>query len=197
MDLRDTNILLVPGLRDENPEHWQSLLAASLPNARSLPARGKADVDLASRVAEIEAAVSAATAPVVVVAHSGGAIATVHWANRTRLRPRGLLLATPPVLDELQPSDPLLRELQSAGWMPVPRGALPVPCIVAASRNDPLGSIDNVTALASGWGAQLVDLGEVGHLNPASGYGSWAQAPELIHRLAAGAVKAPLVKTAT
>ena len=33
--------------------------------------------------------------------------------------------------------------------------------------------------LARGWGSALVDLGEVGHLNPASGYGDWPQAEHL------------------
>jgi predicted alpha/beta hydrolase family esterase len=29
----------------------------------------------------------------------------------------------------------------------------------------------------------LLDLGEVGHLNPASGFGDWPQALELVKRL--------------
>ena len=30
-------ILIVPGLRDHVPEHWQTLLEQRLPNARSVP----------------------------------------------------------------------------------------------------------------------------------------------------------------
>ena len=69
--------------------------------------------------------------------------------------------------------------------MPVPRQPLPFPSIVAASRNDPLGKIDRVAALAQAWGSRLVDLGEVGHLNPASGFGEWPQAADFIRELAA------------
>jgi predicted alpha/beta hydrolase family esterase len=71
--------------------------------------------------------------------------------------------------------------------MPVPRATLPFPSIVAASRNDPLASYERVTELARDWGSRLVDLGAVGHLNPASGYGPWPRAEELIAELMAAA----------
>jgi uncharacterized protein len=40
--------------------------------------------------------------------------------------------------------------------------------------------------LARDWGSRLVDLGEVGHLNPASGFGEWPMAESLIAELEAG-----------
>ncbi len=40
--------------------------------------------------------------------------------------------------------------------------------------------------MAQGWGSRLVDLGEVGHLNPASGYGEWPGAQAFIDELSAG-----------
>ncbi len=36
-DDHDATILIVPGLRDHVPEHWQTLLEQRLPNARSVP----------------------------------------------------------------------------------------------------------------------------------------------------------------
>ncbi|MFX5801282.1 alpha/beta hydrolase, partial [Acinetobacter baumannii] len=33
------------------------------------------------------------------------------------------------------------------------------------------------------WGSRLVDLGDVGHLNPAAGFGPWLQAQALIDAL--------------
>ena len=74
-------------------------------------------------------------------------------------------------------------ELQAGGWLPVPRNQLPFRSIVAASRNDPLGQFERVAELARDWGSKLVDLGEVGHLNPASGYGNWSGANSLIAEL--------------
>ena len=78
---------------------------------------------------------------------------------------------------------PTIGELQAGGWLPVPRNRLPFPSIVAASRNDPLGQFDRVGELARDWGSKFVDLGKVGHLNPASGYGYWAGAEPLISEL--------------
>ena len=188
-DRRDVVVLVVPGLRDESPTHWQALLAAELPNVQSLPAHGRRNIDLEARVAAIEAAVMAAPGPVVIVAHSGGCIATVHWARHTRLQVRGLLLATPPDLESaLPPEFPAPTAFAAAGWMPVPNEPIQFPCIVAASRDDPLGEFETVSQMACAWGAELADLGQVGHLNPASGYGPWGEAAVLVRRLAEGRV---------
>ncbi|WP_029050458.1 alpha/beta hydrolase [Cupriavidus sp. amp6] len=185
-DHHEVTVVTVPGLREETPAHWQTLLAHELPNVRSLPALGRTNIDLNARVAAIDAAVLAAPAPVIILAHSGGCIATAHWARRTGGRKiLGALLATPPDLEKpLPPEFPALSAFAEAGWTPMPKGRLPFHCIVAASRNDPLGEFARVKDMASGWGAELVDLGEVGHLNPASGYGPWPAAGALIRRLA-------------
>ena len=58
------------------------------------------------------------------------------------------------------------------------------PSIVAASTNDPLASYERTAQYAKDWGSELVDIGAVGHLNPASGFGEWPLAEELIRRLA-------------
>ena len=110
-----------------------------------------------------------------------------HWARSTRRPVLGALLATPPDFERPMPEGyPSLADLEAGGWLPVPRERLPFPSIVAASRNDPLGSFDRVAGLARGWGSRLVDLGQVGHLNPASGFGEWPMAETLISELEAG-----------
>lgn len=178
-------LLLVPGLRDEAPGHWQAILAGQCPGAVSLPALGRRNIDLAARIEQIEEAVQAIAGPVVVVAHSGGAIATAHWAQRTRAAVHGALLATPPLFaGPLGPEFPELAEFLRHGWAPIPRTPLPFPSIVAASRNDPLGAYERVSELARDWGARLLDLGHSGHLNPASGFGPWPAAIELVRELA-------------
>ena len=59
--------------------------------------------------------------------------------------------------------------------------ALPWPSLVVASRNDPDGAFDAISALASAWGAELVDAGFAGGVDAASGHGPW---PEGLMRLA-------------
>ncbi|MFX5896079.1 alpha/beta hydrolase, partial [Acinetobacter baumannii] len=50
----------------------------------------------------------------------------------------------------------------------IPASALPFPAIVAASRNDPWMKFLAAANWAERWGAQLVDLGNAGHVNTES-----------------------------
>jgi hypothetical protein len=185
-------VLVVPGLRDHVAEHWQTLLAAGRPRCRTVPPTGRADLDCAARVEAIERAAAAIAGPIVIVAHSAGAIMVAHWARKHRRAIRGALLATPPDFERPMPEGyPTIQALESAGWLPVPRERLPFPSIVAASRNDPLGAFDRVADLSRAWGSRFFDLGEVGHLNPASGYGEWRGAEPLIQQLLTGGIPVP------
>lgn len=183
--MKDPTVLIVPGLRDHAEQHWQTLLERELPRVTSVPPMGRTDLDCARRVAAIERAAQSVDGPLIAVAHSGGVVMLAHWARQTRRPLVGALLAAPPDFEQPMPAGyPTLDELRAGGWLPVPRARLPFPSLVAASRNDPLASFGRVQELAAQWGSELVDLGEVGHLNPASGYGPWPMASELIARLA-------------
>ena len=184
--MSDTTVLIVPGLRDHVPQHWQTLLAARLPRVQAVPPMGREDLDCERRVQAIEEAVGATTGPVLIVAHSGGCVMVAHWARVTvhAARVKAALLATPPDFDRPMPEGyPTLDALETGGWLPVPRQRLPFRSLVAASRNDPLGRFERVAQLAADWGSELLDLGEVGHLNPSSGYGEWPMATALIEQL--------------
>lgn len=179
-------VLLVPGLRDAVPQHWQTLLEANLPRVRSVPPMGRTALSCAARVEAIERAVQAIEGPIVLVAHSGGCIMVAHWARRSARAIRGALLATPPDFETPLPAGyPTLEQLDAAGWLPVPREPLPFRSIVAASSNDPLASFDRTVGLAHDWRSRLVHVGAVGHLNPASGHGEWPQAYDFIAQLEA------------
>jgi len=179
-------VLIVPGLRDHVDQHWQTLLAQHLPQVQTVPPMGREDLNCAKRVQAIEATITAIAGPVLLVAHSGGCIMVAHWAHTSAHahRVRGALLATPPDFEQPMPEGyPTLDALKAGGWLPVPRQRLPFRSLVATSDNDPLASRESVLALARDWGSETVDLGAVGHLNPASGYGEWPMASELLQRL--------------
>ena len=187
MNSATPTVLIVPGLRDHVDAHWQTLLAARLPHVRTVPPMGREDLECTARVEAIEREAQAVDGPLVIVAHSGGVVMLAHWAQRTRRPVQGALLAAPPDFERPMPEGyPALEALRAGGWLPVPRTRLPFPSIVAASRNDPLADFDRVAQMAQDWGSRLVDLGEVGHLNPASGYGEWPRAEQFIAELAAG-----------
>ncbi|MBB1631885.1 alpha/beta hydrolase [Cupriavidus sp. UME77] len=179
-------VLIVPGLRDHVPEHWQTLLAATLPRVVSVAPLEQDKLSCATRVDAIDRALATIEGPVIIVAHSAGAMMVAHWAARGPTREiLGALLAAPADLETAMPAGyPTLGTLSDHGWLPIPRGTLPFRSIVAASSNDPLTRLDRARGLAKGWGSRFVELGEVGHLNPASGYGAWPQAKEFIRELA-------------
>ncbi len=177
-------LLIVPGLRDHVPQHWQTLLAEATPGAQTVAPLEQDKLSRAARVAALDEAVNAIEGPVILVAHSAGAITVVHWAQTARRPIHGALLATPSDLERPLPDGyPKLDALKDGGWLPIPLNRLPFPSIVAASRNDGLCAFGRASAFAAAWGSRLVDLGEVGHLNPAAGYGPWPHAADLIGEL--------------
>lgn len=177
-------VVIVPGLRDHVEEHWQTLLENKLDRVRSVPPLEEDKLSLTARIAALDAVISEIDGPIVLVAHSAGVMITVHWALQANRPIVGALLATPSDLERQLPAGyPMLEDLSSNGWLPIPRRQLPFPSIVAVSSNDPLADRLRVANMAEVWGSRLVDLGDVGHLNPASGYGEWPQAEEFIDEL--------------
>lgn len=180
-------LVIVPGLRGHVEEHWQSRLAARTPGALIVDSSRRPKLDLAGRVQDLQDVVESVAGPVLLVAHSAGVLITVHWANQ-HPQPSsvvGALLATPPDLVNPLPAEyPSLDELGEAGWLPIPRARLPFAGLVAISSNDPLSAPANIAAFAADWGADTVDVGAVGHLNPAAGYGEWARVGDLLATLA-------------
>ncbi|MFJ4294129.1 RBBP9/YdeN family alpha/beta hydrolase [Cupriavidus sp. NPDC089707] len=181
-------VVIVPGFRDHMPEHWQSLLAERLQQqGRAVRIVPQIDQDKRlrrARVANLERVVSSIPGPVILVGHSVGCLITVHWAEATECTVQGVLLAAPTDYESPLPTgykDP--QTLADEGWIPIPRRHLKFPSIVVASRNDPLGKFERIRELAQAWGSWFVDAGEVGHLGPADGYGTWPLAEKLVQEL--------------
>lgn len=177
-------VLIIPGLREHVPQHWQTLLEAKLSKVRSVPPLEADKLSCAARIEAIQRELEQIDGPVILVAHSAGVLMVAHWAARYSRPIKGALLAAPPDLQASWPENyPTPDTLRANGWDPLPTGRLPFPSIIAASTNDHLASLEAACHLAEDWGSQLVNLGAVGHLNPASGYGEWARAEEFIREL--------------
>jgi predicted alpha/beta hydrolase family esterase len=172
-------------LREHVPDHWQTLLAGKLPRVHSVAPLEHDKLNCAARVDAIDRALAAIEGPVIIVAHSAGAMMVAHWAARGATREvRGALLAAPADVETpMPPGYPTTEALDQHGWLPIPRGRLPFPSIVAAGSNDPLTRLDRAREFAQAWGSRFVELGAVGHLNPASGHGEWPRAEEFIREL--------------
>ena len=94
--MTEPTVLIVPGLREAMAQHWQTLLAARLPQVRSVAPMGRENLDCAARVAAVEREAQAIEGPLVIVAHSAGCIIVAHWALQTKRVVQGALQATPP-----------------------------------------------------------------------------------------------------
>jgi predicted alpha/beta hydrolase family esterase len=185
-------VLFVPGLRDHVAEHWQTLLAAEIPGSRTVPPLEADRLSCAARVAALDAAISQIEGPVVLAAHSAGVLMVVHWAMTHRRPIEAALLATPADIERPLPAGyPTLPDLEAGGWLPVPRKPLPFQSVLVASTNDPLAEASRTAQMAHDWGCDLVTIGDVGHLNPAAGFGPWPEGKALIEALARGERRGP------
>lgn len=180
----NATVLFVPGLRDHVAEHWQTLMARQIPGSRTVEPLTENKLSCDARVEALNMAIEAIDGPIVLVAHSAGCLMVAHWAERYERPIRGALMATPADIETPLPAGyPTLKELSFNDWLPIPRRALPFRTIVAASANDPLANLSRLYDLAQGWEAELEVLGEVGHLNPASGFGPWPSGLKIVRDL--------------
>ncbi len=160
-------LLILPGYGNSGPQHWQSLWERLLPGTLRVQQRDWDQPTLDEWVAALDAAISACAGPPVLVAHSLGVSATVHWAARYPRPIRGALLVAPPDLDN--PEVPA----SCRSFAPTPRQRLPFRSILVASRDDPYASFACSKQMARDWGSRLEDAGHTGHINSDSGLGEW------------------------
>lgn len=179
MKIAEADFLIVPGLGDSVPGHWQRRWSDRLPNAKVVNQENWDHPELEPWVANITRGVMMATRPVILLAHSLGVIATVHAAARLAdTKVRGAFLVAPPDV-ELHPEVPP----ETAPFKPIPREPLPFPSMLVASSNDPYCSVERAVEFANCWGSDFHEAGDAGHINAASGHGPWPEGLLMFTRL--------------
>lgn len=158
---RAPRLLLVPGLHDSGPAHWQSWLEGQYRHSLRVVQRDWATPDLARWSARIGNTLErAGPGPWIAVAHSFGCLALVHHLARTPDSPlRAALLVAP--------ADPDRFGLGAA----LPQQRLALSSTVVGSRNDPWMSAERARHWAGRWGSHWIDLGHAGHINAEAGFG--------------------------
>lgn len=185
MKTADATILIVPGFGNSEPDHWQSRWEAKLSTAERVvqPDWNRADrVQWAGAIAE---AVNRAGKPVVLVTHSIGTAAVPHAAPL--FAPGKVVGAFMVGLSDW--NRPELLPGVPHDFAPLPRDPLPFPSQLVASRTDPYCDFEVAADHANAWGSALIDAGDAGHLNVASGHGPW---PEGLLRFAAFLKRLPV-----
>lgn len=175
-------VLLLPGLFNSGPSHWQSLWETRHGYVRveqddwSWPRRG-------DWIARLEEVLLGRTEPVVLVAHSLGCHLVAAWAahsgNTDKVKAAALVAPPDTERDDLPPN--------VFNWRPIVRKRLPFPSIAVVSDDDPYCSRARALALAADWGCSVRAVGACGHINGDSGLGDWPQGHAWLRELVASA----------
>jgi|GEM_PF-95907 len=188
-------ILIVPGVGGSEPAHWQSWLETQLPDTVRIEQTHWDQPVLHTWRQPLDQALLDAVEPVWIVAHSFGCLVTMSalFSRVLANKVAGVLLVAPasPERFTLKGFAPGVRgALPVTGDHPpallsriLPRAPLGLPIRLIASRSDPWLSFEDATFWATRWGAKLIDLGDVGHINVASGFGAWPQVLSEINAL--------------
>jgi predicted alpha/beta hydrolase family esterase len=166
-----TDVLIVPGLHNSGPLHWQSWLLDRLPEARRIEQADWDRPDLDLWAQRLRRAVQQTDGQVVLVAHSFGCLAAIEVARAVPERVKSALLVAPADPEKFLLDRSLVSE------------RLPVRAVVVGSENDPWMAAEQVRDMAAGLQADFVNLGLAGHINVQSGYGPWPGVLPLVARL--------------
>lgn len=179
--LQSRTVLMLPGWNGSGSDHWQTIWEHKHSSIRRVEQRSWAEPSVEDWVSRISAYVSSAEQPVLLIAHSLACVAVAHWANREPFlarRVESALMVAPADVDEPSCSPEALR-----GFSPIPQSRFPFGSITVGSENDPYMSLHRARELASAWGGDFVNAGRVGHINCASGHGSWPDGELILARL--------------
>lgn len=171
-------VLILPGIGNSGPDHWQSHWEQANRGYSRVEQRDWDSPVCSDWVASLEASVKHHGEETILVAHSLACLLVAHWAAQTELTIKAaLLVAVPDPLGPVFPS-------QATGFAPLPMASLPFKSILIASADDPYGDIAHSEQCAASWGSTLVNIGEAGHINGASGLGAWPAGHEWLQALA-------------
>ena len=175
-----SNVLVVSGLWDSGPEHWQTHWLKDHPAWSKVAHRDFSAPQRDEWVAELDAAIAACEGPPILLAHSLGCMLVAQWAQSgSALHIAGAMLVAPSdVAAASYPIDP-------NGFLPIPMTAFSFPSLLVASTNDDYADLARARAFAGAWGSELVEIADAGHLNGDAGYGPWPQGLALLEKFSA------------
>ena len=172
-------VLILPGIGNSGPDHWQTRWEAANPAWRRVQQRDWDHPVREEWVAALDRAVATSGPRTVLVAHSLACLTIAHWAAHQPRRLRGALLVAPP--DPLGPGFPQ----EALNFVPLPMTALPFPSVLVASTDDPYSTVEFAQGCADGWRSRFVCIGAAGHINSASNLGNWPAGEALLADLIA------------
>jgi predicted alpha/beta hydrolase family esterase len=174
--------LIVPGLNGSGAGHWQQHWLLDYDNAVMVEQANWSNPQAGRWLHCLERAVIA-NPSAIIVAHSLGSILAARLANSSVAPLVGGALLVAPA--DIERTGELHARTYEFGSLPLER--LPFPALVVGSRDDVYMSLPKARALAASWRCPLVDIGNAGHINVASGFGRWPAGYELAGQVIARA----------
>ncbi len=176
-----TRVLILPGLYNSGPAHWQSVWEKENPGFTRVVQRDWDTPVRSEWVARLQEVISSSPAPAILVAHSSACALVAHWASAHTGPVRGALLVGPSDVEaDTYPKG-------TTGFAPMPLDPLPFRTIVVASSNDEYVSPERARFFAGRWHARIEFVGAAGHINSDSGLGRWPEGFALLQELLAEA----------
>ena len=203
MRLSDIDILIIPDGGQSQDDDWQMRWLKKFPTARLIApceANGS-ELDYRDWSERIIAAATEAAQPVILVSHGRGIGAVLKAAPKLPAgKVAGAFLVAMHDLDDSladlpesanlsgqtdkHETDAVLKakglataaaHARGSPAVSLPLDKLPFPAVLIASANCPHCTLERARYFAEAWGATLVEAGEVGSLNSASGHGPWPE----------------------
>jgi len=163
-------LLIVPGLHDSGPAHWQSWLQSRYSRqAVRVEQEDWSQPDLDRWSQRVELALARhPRARWIAVAHSFGCLALLRHLAQGAVGVQAALLVAP--------ADPAKFGVSAK----LPHAPLAIPSVLLASQTDPWMTFEAADAWARIWGSQVVNLGDAGHINTEAGFGPLPLAKSLV-----------------
>ncbi|TXJ02582.1 MAG: alpha/beta hydrolase [Acinetobacter sp.] len=174
--------IIVPGVGGSEATHWQSWLQQQLVSSSRVQQKHWDRPVLNEWVAQFVKTVAAVKAPVQIIAHSFGcltAVAALAEHPELNAKVKNLLLVAPANPARFGESG-FARHSVGNYQQYFHQLKLAVPTTLLVSENDPWLSYVDALQLAQAWQLTPINLGQVGHVNVAAGFGPF---PEILNYL--------------
>jgi len=172
-----STILILPGLNNSGPGHWQTIWQNRYRFAR-IEQRDWDNPVCDEWIAAIdEEVMKHDISNVILVGHSLANTTIAAWAKKYNRVIKGALLVAPSdtEADTYPPS--------TTGFTPMVLDKLPFPSICIASDNDYYVTPERAQHFASCWESELINIGAAGHINLGAGFGEWDEGLRYLRQL--------------
>lgn len=169
--------VIVPGVGGSEHDHWQSWLQRQLKSCSRVQQQDWNKPVLHEWIEQFVKTVQAIQEPIQIVAHSFGCLTTVAaLAQHPELNQniKNLVLVAPANPTRFGDAG-FARESQNDYQQYFHQLKLQVPTQMIISENDPWLNFQDALQLAKAWKIRPKNLGQVGHINVASGFGPFPE----------------------